>query len=101
MRIPGAWRQGYVLDYHTVSSEFLGYDEFGTPMFDTKRTEVGELLYQLKYRRNVEALEALVEVAAKFVKSWQVAFDALVPVPRVRELALSATSPARRCSGNR
>jgi len=57
-------------------------------MFDTKRTEVGELLYQLKYRRNVEALEALVEVAAKFVKSWQVAFDALVPVPptRVRRL---------------
>jgi predicted amidophosphoribosyltransferase len=84
MRISGAWRQGYVLDYHTISSEFLGHDEFGNPMFDTKRTEVGELLYQLKYRRNLEALDALVEDATKFVKSWQIAFDAIVPVPPTR-----------------
>ena len=45
MRIPGVWRQGYVLDYHTIHSAFLGHDEFGNPIFDTKRTEVGELLY--------------------------------------------------------
>ncbi len=81
MRIPGAWRQGYVLDYHTIRSEFLGHDEFGSPLFDTKRTEVGELLYQLKYRRNLEALDALVKAATKFVKSWQVTLDAIVPVP--------------------
>jgi len=84
MRIPGAWRQGYVLDYHTIRSEFLGHDEFGNPMFDTKRTEIGELLYQLKYRRNLEALDTLVKAATKFVKSWQVTFDAVVPVPPTR-----------------
>ena len=84
MQIPGAWRQGYVLDYHTISSEFLGYDEFGTPMFDTKRTEVGELLYQLKYKRNQEALDALVEGAANFVQSWRVTLDVIVPVPPTR-----------------
>ena len=81
MRIPGAWRQGYVLDYHTIRSEFLGHDEFGNPIFDTKRTEVGELLYQLKYRRKLEALDALVKAATKFVKSWRVTFDIVVPVP--------------------
>jgi competence protein ComFC len=81
MRIPGAWRQGYVLDYHTIHSEFLGHDEFGNPMFDTKRTEVGELLYQLKYRRNLKALDALVKAVAKFVKDWQVTLDVIVPVP--------------------
>jgi len=81
MRIPGAWRQGYVLDYHTIHSEFLGYDEFGNPMFDTKRTEVGEFLYQLKYRRNLEALDALVKAATKFVKGWRVTLDVIVPVP--------------------
>lgn len=88
MQINGAWRQGYVLDYHTVSSGFLGHDEFGNPMFDTKRTEVGELLYQLKYRRDPKALDSLVEAAVKFVKSWQVSFEAVVPVPptRVRQL---------------
>jgi competence protein ComFC len=81
MRIPGVWRQGYVLDYHTIHSAFLGHDEFGNPIFDTKRTEVGELLYQLKYRRNLEALDALVKAATQFVKSWRVTFDVVVPVP--------------------
>lgn len=84
MKISGAWREGYVLDYHTVSSEFMGYDEFGNPMFDTRRTEVGELLYQLKYKRNAEALEALVNLAAAFVRKWSPSVDVIVPVPPTR-----------------
>ena len=84
MRIPGPWRQGFVLDYHTLSSEFLGYDEFGNAMFDTKRTEIGELLYQVKYRRNQKALVALVEVATTFIKRWKPKVDAIVPVPATR-----------------
>ena len=84
MQIRGTWRQGYVLDYHTVRSEFLEHDEFGNPMFDTKRTEVGELLYQLKYRRNLEAMDALVAATIAFVKSWQIALDVIVPVPPTR-----------------
>ncbi len=87
-QIKGAWRQGYVLDYHTISSGLLGYDQFGNPMFDTKRTDVGELLYRLKYRRDVKALDPLVEAAVHFVKNWQISFAAVVPVPptRVRQL---------------
>lgn len=81
MQIHGAWRQGYVLDYHTVSSVLLGYDGFGNPKFDTKRTEVGELLHRLKYRRDLKALDFLVEAAVDFVKSWQISFVVVVPVP--------------------
>ena len=57
-------------------------------MFDTQRTEVGELLYRLKYRRDLKALDSLVEAAVKFVKSWQISFEAVVPVPptRVRQV---------------
>jgi len=84
MKITGAWREGYVLDYHTLSSDFIGYDEFGNPMFDTKRPEVGELLYQLKYKRNTEALEALVKLAAAFVRKWAPSVDVIVPVPPTR-----------------
>jgi len=88
MLIDGAWRQGYVLDYHTVSSGLLGHDQFGNPMFDTKRTEMGELLYRLKYKRDLKALDSLVEAAVDFVKGWQVSFAAVVPVPptRVRQV---------------
>ena len=28
-RIKGAWTDGYTLDEHTITSEFLGYDEYG------------------------------------------------------------------------
>jgi predicted amidophosphoribosyltransferase len=88
MQINGAWRQGYVLDYHTVSSGFLGHNEFGKPMFDTKRTEMGELLYRLKYKRDLKALDPLVAAVADFVKGWQISFAAIVPVPptRVRQV---------------
>src|ERR1700722_19344324 len=48
--IQGAWRRGWTLDVHTVSSEFLGYDANGIAQFETARSPLGELLYQLKYR---------------------------------------------------
>ncbi len=48
MRIPGSWNEGYVLGYHAKSSNFVGYNEYGHPRFDTVRTEAGELLYRLK-----------------------------------------------------
>ncbi len=82
--IPGQWREGFALDYHTRSSEFLGYDEFGNAQFDTKRSEVGELLYQLKYQRNSDALEQLVQIAAEFIRVRFSRIDAIVPVPPTR-----------------
>ena len=84
VKIRGEWKEGYALDLHTLSSEFLGYDEFGNSRFDTKRTELGELLYQLKYHRNSEALQTLAEVAAAFVTKWGIKLDAIVPVPPTR-----------------
>ena len=45
-RITGPWTDGYVLDRHTISSTPTGDPIY---RFDTKRTELGELLYQFKY----------------------------------------------------
>jgi len=84
MQIPGRWRAGYVLDYHTLSSTYLGDDEYGHAMFDTKRSEVGELLYRLKYLSDKSALNELVEDAARFVREWNPGVTILVPVPPSR-----------------
>jgi len=84
VRIPGRWREGYVLDYHTLGSTYLGDDEYGHPMFDTKRSDVGELLYRLKYRADVSVLDELVDTAARFVRSWNPGVTVLVPVPPSR-----------------
>jgi competence protein ComFC len=81
MRIPGRWRQGYVLDYHTLSSEFLGYDEFGRGVFDTKRSDIGELLYRLKYRSDKAVLDSIVDTTLKFIASWKPNISIIVPVP--------------------
>jgi len=74
------------LDYHTVSSDYLD-DDFGYKRYDTKRTDLGELLYQLKYRSNQAVVDELVEAAATFIESWQPGADVLVPVPASRPRA--------------
>ena len=79
--IIGQWRKGYALDWQTISSQFAGYDEFGHPRFDTTRSEVGELLYRLKYRRDSGAVTDIVETAIKFLGKWNPPCDVIVPVP--------------------
>lgn len=81
-RLRGPWNDGYALDVHTRSSTFLGYDQFGHARFDTMRSPVGELLYQLKYRHDHAAVWPLVDAIESFLgKIWKPTIDAIVPVP--------------------
>lgn len=65
-QIFGNWNLGYVLDKHTISSTAIGTDAYGHTIFDTTRTEVGEALYQLKYKGDWSQIEGL---AVELVKS--------------------------------
>ena len=80
-RIVGNWRSGYALDVHTTSSTYLGVNEFGYEMFDTKRSELGELLYRMKYQGDRSAAAGIVEAAVAVLKRSRNKFDVLVPVP--------------------
>ena len=81
--ISGNWDAGYVLDKHTRSSTFLGYDEHGHPQFDTKRSEVGEALYQLKYRSDFSKVEPLAnEIASHLAPLIGPIGFGLHPVPK-------------------
>ena len=67
----GPWNNGFSLDKHTLSSVYTGDNQYGHPTFDTTRTEVGESLYQLKYRHDysqviVIANELSLAATAKF-----------------------------------
>lgn len=79
--IKGSWDQGRVLDVHTISSTMIGYNEFGHPEFDTLRSELGEMVYRLKYRGDKGAIGAIVEVVAGFVNSWGIHPEVIVPIP--------------------
>jgi len=83
-RIPGRWREGFALDYHTISSEFVGHDEYGHARFETRRSELGELLYRLKYGLDQAVIKEIVDAAAGFCNSWNPTVGLIVPVPPSR-----------------
>ncbi|MGH7863948.1 MAG: ComF family protein [Candidatus Binataceae bacterium] len=84
----GRWREGYALDIQTTSSDFLGYDEYGNPQFDTKRSPLGELPYKLKYRSDTSVIDEIVEALGSFVAQWNPTVDVIVPVPASRARAV-------------
>lgn len=81
IKLSGAWLQGYALDIHTLQSQFLGHDEFGHPVFDTKRSPMGDFLYELKYKSNKTVLKEIVDTTAYFLRTWKIHIDGIIPVP--------------------
>jgi predicted amidophosphoribosyltransferase len=77
--IDGPWIEGFVFDRHVISSHPIGY--VGEHMqFETTRSAMGELVYQLKYRNG--SLTDIVETAVAFVtERWNGVIDCVVPPP--------------------
>jgi len=75
----GPWVEGFVLDYHTISSTPTGDPYY---RFDTRRTDLGELLYQLKYRAGGAVPVAdIVDTADQFLQKWRPPIDSVSVVP--------------------
>ena len=89
-RIFGNWISGYALDIHTISSTYMGVNESGHDVFDNKRSELGELLYRIKYQGDRSAACEIVEAAVAFLERSRNRFDVIVPVPPSGESACSA-----------
>ncbi len=86
LRLTGPWSDGYVLErQHTLSSEFLGHDSCGHAQFDSKRSELGELVFRLKNRNDRNTLDSIADTAVEFLKGWGIAFDLIVPMPPSRK----------------
>lgn len=80
-KITGNWCSGVALDVHTVSSTYLGVNEHGHEIYDTKRSELGELLYRLKYKSDVSAAQEIIDTASNYLSQHFSEFDLIVPVP--------------------
>ena len=79
--ITGNWNLGYVLHKHVLSSTYIGDNEYGHPQFENIRSEVGEAMYQLKYRSDWSQVAPL---AAQVATSIVPLFDKvglIVPMP--------------------
>jgi len=80
-QIIGKWREGFALDVHTLSSTPIGYNEFGHLQFDNKRSEMGDLLYNLKYNKDKNSVAEIANAVETLMKTWRPNVDIIVPVP--------------------
>ena len=85
-QIKGKWTSGYALDVHTLSSEYIGYNEYGHPQFDTKYSDMGQLLNRLKYKSDKSVLGIIVDTAVEFLNSKNLPVDLIIPVPPSRSM---------------
>lgn len=78
LTLKGNWHLGWALDYHTTPN-----NDPDNKNSDYRRTQIGELLYLIKYQSDYSRLNELVEIAAGFIKArgLYLCLDAIVPVP--------------------
>jgi competence protein ComFC len=79
IEITGAWDKGFAFDVHTLSSTYLGPDETGRDRFDNVHSEMGELVYKLKYGQDLSVLARIVALLDK-IKGLE-NFDVIMPIP--------------------
>ncbi len=82
--VRGAWKLGWTLDRHTISSQLVGYNEYGREEWDTVRTGLGELLFQLKYRSKDSAIAPIVDTIDGFLQGkpkLRQKIQMIVPMP--------------------
>lgn len=77
--IHGRWRKGDAFDLHALASTYLGPDEFGHDRFESKRSEMGELVYRLKYQNDRTAIPQIIRLLDGIGGIEK--FAAIVPVP--------------------
>ena len=80
-------RAGWALDIHSVSSSLL--QEGG---YNTELTELGELVYQLKYRYDTSSIQPLAEIAAKFLQE-EFKVDGHLVLPHLEAILPMPLSP--------
>ncbi len=81
----GPWDLGYTLDKHTISSVYTGDNQHGHPTFDTVRSEVGEALYQLKYKGDFSQVTPIANQLAASLSSVFKTASFVAPMPTSRK----------------
>ena len=98
IKLTGPWDEGFALDVHTTSSQYLGDDPYGNPRFDSKYSKIGDLLHSYKYKNRHEKLDDIMEIVGSFIDSWDVlkTVDFVLPVPPTKERIYQPASEVAR-----
>ena len=98
-QIFGAFDHGYALDKHSLYSTPIGENEQGYMQFDTKRTEAGEAVYQLKYRDDQGAVYPLAKAVADHIVPNFPPFGLIVPMPASNPRAVQPVTSVAKALG--
>lgn len=79
--IYGNWNQGFSLDKHIVRSTPVGHNEYGHMQFDTLRTDVGESVFQLKYRGDFSQVGLLAQTVTSNLNRALAGVNFVSPMP--------------------
>ncbi|MEA2892688.1 MAG: competence protein ComFC [Bradyrhizobium sp.] len=79
IELVGNWMTGRAFDVHTLSSTYLGPDESGYAKWENVRSDMGELIFKLKYRQDKSTLPVIVSLLDKIKGVEQ--FDYIIPIP--------------------
>ncbi len=79
-KIIGNWDLGFTLDKHMLSSTAIGEDQYGHMQFDNKRSEIGEAVYQLKYKGDTNQAQVLASAIYKNVFDKFDEVDVIIPM---------------------
>ena len=82
-RLIGNWYDGWSLDLHSISSKIIGENEFGHPVFETTRTDLGQQVFLLKNRGRKESADLILDQIKDFLDNWAVLenVDCILPTP--------------------
>lgn len=80
-RINGIWNLGYSLDKHVLHSTCIGHNQWGHPEFDTTRSEVGEAIYQLKYRSDYNQIQHIANQMSSSLSRYFSSASLVIPMP--------------------
>lgn len=82
-RIYDTWNEGIVLDKHILESKFLGYNDKGKKRFENTRTELGNLVYRLKYKNDISTVKNIMNLITDILEKWNLKekIDIVLPVP--------------------
>lgn len=84
IEVKGNWKKGLAFDVHTLSSTYLGPDEYGHDRWDTTRSEMGRLVYRLKYRNDKSTIRKIVDLITGKIKGIE-KFDLIIPIPSTKK----------------
>jgi competence protein ComFC len=79
----GNWEKGLACDIHTLNSIYLGEDDYGNKHWDTKRSAMGQLVYELKYNNDKSAIAKIIDLIHQKAEGFE-KFDIIVPSPSTK-----------------